>query len=174
MGQTGDADELFEIASNELRSVVGDDSMILTPASVMASRNSQCTMEREQPSSHRLPGFISRRSLLRIAKHWAQAIHPRVAMIAFNLASYASVAGGMEEAKARLWHTRFRFCLDRNDSFPMARPAILEGCLAHQLYHADAIAILTKTGVPEYTIFALNNASLEAQLLSLRKLNEFL
>ena len=26
MGQTGDADELFEIASNELRSVVGDDS----------------------------------------------------------------------------------------------------------------------------------------------------
>ena len=30
----------------------------------------------------------------------AQAIHPKVAMIAFNLACYASVAGGMEEAKS--------------------------------------------------------------------------
>ena len=29
----------------------------------------------------------------------AQAIHSRVAMIAFNLACYASVAGRMEEAK---------------------------------------------------------------------------
>ena len=35
----------------------------------------------------------------------AQAIHPKVAMIAFNLACYASVPGRMEEAKARLWHT---------------------------------------------------------------------
>ena len=34
----------------------------------------------------------------------AQAIHPKVAMIAFNLACYASVAGGMEEAKERLRH----------------------------------------------------------------------
>ena len=54
MGQTGDADELFEIAGNELRAVVGDDSrfgvriffkprwrMISTSASVMASRSSQ-------------------------------------------------------------------------------------------------------------------------------------
>jgi Flp pilus assembly protein TadD len=32
----------------------------------------------------------------------AQAIHPNVAMIAFNLACYASVAGRMEEAKERL------------------------------------------------------------------------
>ncbi len=32
----------------------------------------------------------------------AQAIHPKVAMIAFNLACYASVAGRMEEAKERL------------------------------------------------------------------------
>ena len=31
-----------------------------------------------------------------------QAIHPKVAMIAFNLACYASVAGRMEEAKERL------------------------------------------------------------------------
>ena len=34
----------------------------------------------------------------------AQAIHPKVAMIAFNLACYASVAGLMEEAKERLRH----------------------------------------------------------------------
>jgi Flp pilus assembly protein TadD len=34
----------------------------------------------------------------------AQAIHSRVAMIAFNLACYASVAGRMEEAKERLRH----------------------------------------------------------------------
>ena len=33
-----------------------------------------------------------------------QAIHPKVAMIAFNLACYASVAGRMEEAKERLRH----------------------------------------------------------------------
>ena len=32
----------------------------------------------------------------------AQAIHPKVAMIAFNLACYASVTGRMEEAKERL------------------------------------------------------------------------
>ena len=34
----------------------------------------------------------------------AQAIHPKVAMIAFNLACYASVTGRMEEAKERLRH----------------------------------------------------------------------
>ena len=34
----------------------------------------------------------------------AQAIHPKVAMIAFNLACYASVTGRMEEAKKRLRH----------------------------------------------------------------------
>ena len=34
----------------------------------------------------------------------AQAIHPKVAMIAFNLACYASVTGRMEEAKERLQH----------------------------------------------------------------------
>ena len=64
MCQTGDADELFEIARNELRAVVGDDSrfgvwifskprwrLISTSASVMASRSSQCTIAREQPSS---------------------------------------------------------------------------------------------------------------------------
>jgi Flp pilus assembly protein TadD len=34
----------------------------------------------------------------------AQAIHPKVAMIAFNLACYASVAVRVEEAKERLRH----------------------------------------------------------------------
>ena len=34
----------------------------------------------------------------------ARAIHPKVAMIAFNLACYASVTGRMEEAKERLRH----------------------------------------------------------------------
>ena len=34
----------------------------------------------------------------------AQAIHPKVAMIAFNLACYASVTGRMEEAKEHLLH----------------------------------------------------------------------
>jgi predicted Zn-dependent protease len=33
-----------------------------------------------------------------------QAIHPKNALIAFSLACYASVAGRMEEAKARLRH----------------------------------------------------------------------
>jgi Flp pilus assembly protein TadD len=32
----------------------------------------------------------------------AQAIHPKVAMIAFNLACYASVTGRMEDAKERI------------------------------------------------------------------------
>ena len=34
----------------------------------------------------------------------AQAIHPKVVMIAFSLACYASVTGRFEEAKARLQH----------------------------------------------------------------------
>ena len=34
----------------------------------------------------------------------AQALHPKVAMIAFNLACYASVSGRMEEAKEHLRH----------------------------------------------------------------------
>ena len=34
----------------------------------------------------------------------AQAIHPKVAMIAFSLACYASFTGRMEEAKVRLRH----------------------------------------------------------------------
>jgi tetratricopeptide (TPR) repeat protein len=34
----------------------------------------------------------------------ARALHPENALIAFNLACYASVAGDMEEAKARLQH----------------------------------------------------------------------
>ena len=39
----------------------------------------------------------------------ARAIHPKVAMIAFNLACYASVTGRMEEAKERL-----RMAIDLN------------------------------------------------------------
>jgi hypothetical protein len=35
----------------------------------------------------------------------AQAIHPKAAMSALNLACYASVAGPMEEAKERLRHS---------------------------------------------------------------------
>jgi hypothetical protein len=40
------------------------------------------------------------------AEWWirAQAIHPKVAMIAFNLACYASVTSRLEEAKERLRH----------------------------------------------------------------------
>ena len=34
----------------------------------------------------------------------AQAIHPKNALIVFNLACYASVTGRMEEAKERLRH----------------------------------------------------------------------
>ena len=41
----------------------------------------------------------------------AQAIHSRVAMIAFNLACYASVSGRMEEAKERL---RYSIELDKD------------------------------------------------------------
>jgi Flp pilus assembly protein TadD len=41
----------------------------------------------------------------------ARASHPKSALIAFNLACYASVAGHMEEAKARLQHA---INLDKN------------------------------------------------------------
>ena len=41
----------------------------------------------------------------------AQAIHPKVAMIAFNLACYASVIGRMEEAKK---HLRDAIALDKD------------------------------------------------------------
>ena len=41
----------------------------------------------------------------------AQAIHPKIAMIAFNLACYASVTGRMEDAKERL---RNAIELDKN------------------------------------------------------------
>jgi hypothetical protein len=45
------------------------------------------------------PSIGSRKETIRLR---AQAIHPKVAMIAFNLACYASVTGRMEEAKVRL------------------------------------------------------------------------
>jgi hypothetical protein len=35
---------------------------------------------------------------------WQRHVLPKVAMIAFNLACYASVTGRMEEAKVRLRH----------------------------------------------------------------------
>jgi tetratricopeptide (TPR) repeat protein len=41
----------------------------------------------------------------------AQATHPKVAMIVFNLAWYASVTGRMEEAKQRL---RYAIDLDKD------------------------------------------------------------
>ncbi len=50
---------------------------------------------------------------------------------------------------------------------------ILQACVAHDLYHIKVIPVLRKKGVPEETIAIVNNASLEAQLLFLRKLNEF-
>ena len=55
----------------------------------------------------------------------AQAIHPKVAMIAFNLACYASVTGRVEEAKERLRHAIKldkdirRLALDDNDLKPL-------------------------------------------------------
>ncbi len=50
---------------------------------------------------------------------------------------------------------------------------ILQACVAHDLYHIEVIPVLRKNGMPEETISIVNNASLEAQLLFLRKLNEF-
>lgn len=50
---------------------------------------------------------------------------------------------------------------------------ILQGCVAHDLYHIEVIPVLRKNGIPEETTSIVNNASLEAQLLFLRKLNEF-
>lgn len=44
---------------------------------------------------------------------------------------------------------------------------------AHQIFHGNIIAVLRKDGIDEDLIHGLNNASLESQLLFLRKLNEF-
>jgi hypothetical protein len=55
----------------------------------------------------------------------AQAIHPKVAMIVFSLACYASVTGRMEEAKVRLRHAIAldkeirRLALDDEDLKPL-------------------------------------------------------
>jgi hypothetical protein len=51
--------------------------------------------------------------------------------------------------------------------------AILQACVAHDLYHIEVIPALRKIGISEETISIVNNASLESQLLFLRKLNEF-
>ncbi len=50
---------------------------------------------------------------------------------------------------------------------------ILQACVAHDLYHIEVIPALRKIGISEDTIKIVNNASLESQLLFLRKLNEF-
>ena len=55
----------------------------------------------------------------------ARSIHPKVAMIAFNLACYASVTGRMEEAKERLRHAIEldkevqKLAIDDNDLKPL-------------------------------------------------------
>jgi hypothetical protein len=55
----------------------------------------------------------------------AEAIHPKVAMIAFSLACYASITGRMEEAKVRLRHAIAldkdirRLALDDEDLKPL-------------------------------------------------------
>jgi hypothetical protein len=50
---------------------------------------------------------------------------------------------------------------------------VLQACVAHDLFHIEVIPVLRKNGTPEETISIINNASLEAQLFFLRKLNEF-
>jgi hypothetical protein len=51
--------------------------------------------------------------------------------------------------------------------------ATLQACVAHDLYHIEVIPVLRKNGISEDAIHIVNNASLESQLLFLRKLNEF-
>jgi hypothetical protein len=51
--------------------------------------------------------------------------------------------------------------------------AILQACVAHDLYHIEVVPVLRKNGISQDTISIVNNGSLEAQLLFLRKLNEF-
>ena len=50
---------------------------------------------------------------------------------------------------------------------------VFVACLAHQLYHVEVIPVLRNNQISEDTIHIVNNASLESQLLFLRKLNEF-
>jgi hypothetical protein len=55
----------------------------------------------------------------------AQSIHPKIAMIAFNSACYAGVAGRIEEAKVRLRHAIEldkevrKLAIDDNDLKPL-------------------------------------------------------
>jgi hypothetical protein len=51
--------------------------------------------------------------------------------------------------------------------------AVLQGFVAHQIFHDSIVPALRKNGIHEDLIHAQNNASLESQLLFLRKLNEF-
>jgi hypothetical protein len=50
---------------------------------------------------------------------------------------------------------------------------ILQCFAAHQIFHGTIAPALRKIGIHENLIHAQNNASLESQLLFLRKLNEF-
>jgi hypothetical protein len=50
---------------------------------------------------------------------------------------------------------------------------ILQGFAAHQMFRDDIVPALRKSGIHENLIHPINNASLESQLLFLRKLNEF-
>jgi hypothetical protein len=50
---------------------------------------------------------------------------------------------------------------------------VLQCFAAHQIFHDTIAPALRKSGIHEDLIHAVNNASLESQLLFLRKLNEF-
>jgi len=60
----------------------------------------------------------------------AQAIHPKVAMIAFKLACYASVAGRMEDVKGRLRHA---IELDKDVRKNPEAPKIIRSCQKRSL-----------------------------------------
>src|SRR5262245_51503056 len=51
--------------------------------------------------------------------------------------------------------------------------AMLQACAAHEQYHIEIVPVLKRNGISQQAIEIVNNASLEAQLLFLRKLNEF-
>ena len=51
--------------------------------------------------------------------------------------------------------------------------AILQACVAHEIYHIEIVPVLRRNGISEESITIINNASVESQLLFLRKLNEF-
>jgi hypothetical protein len=48
-----------------------------------------------------------------------------------------------------------------------------QACYAHRLYHVAVVPVLKRNGVHKDIIQIVDNASVEAQLMFLRKLNEF-